>query len=500
MTDRDRHFRTEDLQTDLIGRSVRGGTATIFAHAIRFALNVGSTVVLARMLAPSDFGLITMVAAATGFLTILRDFGLSTATVQSREIDQSQVSTLFWVNVMTGALLALVIALASPAIAAFFHEPLLTKIGIAYGLVAFIESLGVQHEGLLRRRMRFGALSVADVGSLAAGVAAGVLMARAGFGYWALVGMRAVTEFVRAGWLWAVCDWRPRGAVRFSGVRSQLAFGGFLTLSRFVRFTARHVDRLLVGRIFGPEPLGLYNRARGWLFTPAHVVSGPMSRVAVPVLSRLTDEPERFRAWFRTGLGILATIALPTAAYLFADTRDIVLLILGDQWTAAIPIFRILAPVSIAAVARVGFEWCYVSLGRTDRQFRWEIVEMVVTVAAFVIAIRWGVNGMAATWSAISIALSIPGALYCFRGTPVNFADLAAGIASPLVASIVAAGVVHRVVLAEVVDGTVLRVAVHATLFVAVYAIVWLVLPGGRARASQYVRIALRMRRRRVDP
>ncbi len=503
MKDQDRHFRTQDLQDDLIGRSVRGGTVALSAQGARVLLSIVSTIVLARILAPGDFGIVAMVTASTGFLGILRDLGLATATVQSEEIDQGQVSTLFWVNVMTGALLALAVMLVSPAIASFFHEPRLVAIGIALGILGFLESFGTQHEGLLRRRMRFGALSIAEVVSLAVGVATGIALAVRGHGYWALVIMRFATEITRVSLLWILCDWRPERVIRFGRVRSQLAFGGYLTLSQFVRYTARHVDRLLVGRAFGAEVLGFYGRARGWLYTPAHLISGPVSRVAVPVLSRLRSEPARFRAWFCKGQEILASIALPMAAFLFADTRAVVLLILGDQWTPAIPIFRLLAPVAFAAVVRAGFGWCYVSLGRADRQFRWEVVEMVVTITAFLVGIRWGVQGVAAAWSLVAVSLALPGALYCFHGTPVRLNDLVKAFFAPVTASIAGAAAVRAFLAMNTIDSTIdstidntfLAVAVHAALFLFVYVLIWVGLPGGRERAKFFFGLAGRMRR-----
>ncbi|NNE08121.1 MAG: lipopolysaccharide biosynthesis protein [Gemmatimonadetes bacterium] len=495
MKDRDRHFRTLDLQDDLIGRSVRGGTVALGAQGTRVLLTVVSTIVLARILAPHDFGMVAMVTATTGFLGILRDLGLATATVQSEEIDQGQVSTLFWVNVITGALLAVAVILVSPAIAAFFREPRLVAIGIALGVLGLVESFGTQHEGLLRRRMRFGALSFAEVGSLAVGVVTGIVLALRGHGYWALVAMRFGTELTRISLLWILCDWRPDRTIHFGRVRSLLAFGGYLTLSQFVRYTARHVDRLLVGRAFGAEILGFYGRARGWLYAPAHLISGPVSRVAVPVLSRLRSEPERFRAWFGKGQEILASIALPLAAFLFADTRSVVLLILGDQWLPAIPIFRLLAPVAFAAVVHAGFQWCYISLGRADRQFRWSVFEMIVTITAFVVGMRWGVNGIAAAWSSVAILLAVPGALYCFHGSPIRTMDLVKSFFAPVTGSIAAAAAVRVFLAMRTIDNTILAVAVHAALFLFVYLLIWIGLPGGRERAKFFFGLAGRIRR-----
>ncbi|MFH1680970.1 MAG: lipopolysaccharide biosynthesis protein, partial [Candidatus Eisenbacteria bacterium] len=488
------YFHTDDLREDLRRRSVRAGLLTFVSIGGRFALVVGSTMILARLLTPRDFGLVAMVASVTGFVAIVRDFGLSTAAVQSERLDHPSASSLFWVNVFVALSLAILTALAAPLIARIFREPKLTAIGVAMGGLTFIEGLAAQHQALLRRRMRFGALTACEVGSLGAGVVAAVILAHQGARYWSLVLLRFVAASVQAALLWSLCRWRPSATFRFEEVRAFLGFGGRLTASRFVRYISRNADRFLVGRVLGAGVLGLYSKACGWLAAPFQLASWPVGRVAVPVLSRLQGEPARFRTYFRTGLAILASLGVPVIVFFFIDASEVILLLLGPQWTPAIPIFRLLAPVALAALFQMGFHWCFVSLGRADRQLRWELVSAAVTVAAFAVGLGWGAVGVAAAYSVASLLLLPPGVLYCFRGTPLRPVDLLHVFGRPAAGSLGAAGVLLLFKSGVRLESLPAAAVLHALLFGIGYAALWVLLPGGNRAAREYIRIGREFR------
>ena len=222
-------FDTEYLKTDLKGRSVRGGAVTMAAQGVTFFIRMGSTMVLARLLTPQDFGLIAMVTAVTGFVVMFKDMGLSMATVQKAEINHGQISTLFWINVVLSLGVMLVTAALAPAIAWFYGEPRLTWITLALAGAFVFGGLTVQHQALLRRSMRFGTLALIGIIGMLVGIVAAIIAAWYGAGYWALVIMQLSGAIAGAIAVWVACGWRPSLPVRCSGVREMLAFGGNLT-------------------------------------------------------------------------------------------------------------------------------------------------------------------------------------------------------------------------------------------------------------------------------
>src|SRR5208283_3831626 len=246
---------------DLRERTIRGGVARLCAQGVSFALRVGSLMVLARLLGPKDFGLVGMVTAFTGVLTLFRDFGLSSAAVQRATVTDEQISTLFWINVLFGALLCLLTVAMAPLIAAFYHEPRLFAVAAVLAIGFVFNAAGIQHSVLLQRQMRFTALALIGVVSLILGTACAIGGAMAGYGYWALVGMTVSLPFTNTIGLWLTSGWVPGMPQRRVGIRSMMRFGATLTLNGLVVYVASNLEKVLLGRFWGVDAIGIYGRA-----------------------------------------------------------------------------------------------------------------------------------------------------------------------------------------------------------------------------------------------
>lgn len=245
---------------DLKTKTLRRGLAKIASQTANLALRLGSLMILARLLDPRDFGLVAMVAVLTGVLSLFRDFGLSTATVQRTSVTEEQLSTLFWINVLVGTLLTCVALAGATLIADFYHEPRLRSITYALAGVFFFNGLAVQHSALLQRQMRFTTLAAIDTVSVAVSVAVGIGAALDGLGYWALVGMTLVAPVVYSILVWLASSWIPGLPHRKVGIGSNLRFGGTVN-STVVVYVAYNLEKVLLGRFWAAEALGIYGRA-----------------------------------------------------------------------------------------------------------------------------------------------------------------------------------------------------------------------------------------------
>jgi O-antigen/teichoic acid export membrane protein len=489
------HFRTERLMDDFRGRSVRAGAATIAAQAARLLLTIGSTMVLARLLAPEEFGRIAMVVAVIGLLIVFRDLGLPTATVRQPEISHEQVSSLFWVNLLLSIGIALVATALAPLLAWFYREPALLRITPVFGIISLADGLSLQHRALLGRQMRFGALALIEVFSLAAGVAIAIVSALLGARYWALVLYRLVTAITQTIACWAVCDWRPGGRIRLGEIRSMLEFGGFLSGSRMVRYLGRNLDRVVIGRSWSADSLGLYSKANGWMLGPFQQASWTVAKVAVPVLSRLQSEPDRYRRYFRQGMLLLIAPGMPFIAFFFLDAEKVIRILLGNQWDAAIPILRILAPAAVAALLNMGSYWVYASLGRAGRMLGWDAGATLATAVGILVGVRWGPKGVAAAYSLVTTLLFFPGIAYCFRGTSLRACDLLGAAWRPILASIPAGAFLFATRSAELSPGgRLLSLGLDLTLFGAIYLLAWIAVPGGIPVLRSLARLAMEIR------
>ncbi|MGL5794209.1 MAG: lipopolysaccharide biosynthesis protein, partial [Waterburya sp.] len=408
------YFNTAHLKTNLKQRSLRGGAVTIFAQASKFILKFGSTAILARLLSPEDYGLIGMATVVVGFVEYFKDLGLSTATIQRAEINHQQVSTLFWINLGVSLLVALIVALLAPAIALFYHEPRLQPITLGLAINFIFGGLTVQHQALLRRQMQFTSLAKIEVVSMAVGVIAAIVAAYYGLQYWALVVMLMGTTIANAIGVWIVCGWRPGLPSLNSKVGSILAYGGNLTGFSLVNYFSRNLDNLLIGKRWGSEQLGLYAQAYKLLLLPIQQINTPIDGVALPTLSSLQTEPEKYSRYYYKAILLITTLGMPIVAFMFADADKVILLMLGEQWLGAVPLFQFLIPAAFIGTFNVAPGWVYQSLGRTDRQFRIGIVIATITSIIFLVSVNWGAIGVAVAYGLSQPILMIIVIYHCY--------------------------------------------------------------------------------------
>ncbi|NOY40509.1 MAG: lipopolysaccharide biosynthesis protein [Planctomycetes bacterium] len=456
------------------------------AQGARLLLNLVSIMALARLLAPEDFGLVAMVVAVSGFVTLFKDMGLSMATVQRAEITHAQVSTLFWVNVAMGLVLGVLLVCLATPIAWFYTEPRLTRITMVLALGIPVSGLSIQHQALLRRQMRFVALAIVDTVSMLAGIVVAITLAMFGAAYWpeakywALVAMPLTTAVVGAIGVWVACGWRPSGPRRGSGVRPLLSFGGYLTGVNLLSYATLNIDKILIGRVLGAFPLGLYTQAYRLLMLPLQQINVPLTAIAIPVLSRLVDSPDRFRNYYRQGIFLLTAVSMPIVVFSFVAADELVLLVLTPKWADSTVIFRALAPAGFIWTLHVADYWVYLSVGRTDRQFRAWVVGTLLTAIAYVIGVQWGAVGVALALSLVQTVTRFPMLAYCFRGTPIRLADLGAAIWRPALASIVAGLITASLdCVLPVALSFVARLIASFSVFSASYVLVGIALPGG---------------------
>src|SRR6266850_60555 len=221
----DQHFRTDHLIAGIGERTVRGGLVMMSAHGLKFTLSIVATAIMARLLEPQDYGLIGMVGVALNFVSLFKDMGLNFATIQRAEINFQQISTLFWINVSMSLLITMLTVAIAPIIAWFYGEPRLTMIAVVLAAGFIFGGLAVQHEALLRRQMRFFALSTIALASMIAGYAVGITLALSGFHYWALVYSQLALLAANMLGVLLVCRWRPGRPRLDLGMRSMLSFG-----------------------------------------------------------------------------------------------------------------------------------------------------------------------------------------------------------------------------------------------------------------------------------
>ena len=418
------YFNTEHLTAALGSRTARGGVVTIVSHGLKFALSILGTAVLARLLTPHDYGLIGMVAVFTGFVAMFKDMGLSLATVQRAEISYDQISTLFWVNVTISLAITLLMMSLAPLIGWFYGEPRLTMITIVTSVGFFFGGLAVQHEALLKRQMRFYALSVIAFLSMMMVYVVGIIFAWRGASYWALVFSQLALLMSNAIGVWVMCRWRPGRPKRNTGVRSMLSFGGNITAYALTNYVSKNCDNLVIGRAFGPQLLGLYTKAAQLLSLPTDQINEPLASVGIPALSRLADSPERYRQAYVRMIEKVLMVTMPAVILMLATADWLVLMILGPQWGDSARIFVFMGIAGLFQPVALTGGWLLVSQGRVRDMLRWSLINAPISILSIVAGLPWGVVGVAASFSLGRILIANP-LLYWFigRSGPVRMGD-----------------------------------------------------------------------------
>jgi O-antigen/teichoic acid export membrane protein len=423
---------------DLKRRSVRGGFATLTAQGAKFVIQTGATMVLARLLSPEDFGLQGMVVVIIGFLGIFQTAGLGMATVQRPEVTHEQTSTLFWINVAVGAILTTLCALSAPLLVAFYHEPRLYWVGVVSGTTFIFSGLSAQHGALLGRAMRFQTQAKIGVLSLAVGSGTGVVMALFGCRYWSLVGMALTTSIVGAIAVWLAVPWVPGLPRRKCGVLSMLHFGGMATCNNFVGFLAWNTEKILLGRYWGADALGLYGRAYQLATLPVQQLNNALGSVAFPALSRIQHDAWRLAQSFLRGYSLLLSLTIPVSVTCALFAEEIVRIALGAKWIEAVPIFRLLAPVAVVFAVANPLSWLVLSTGRVGRALSMTTAMTPLVVLGVVLGLSHGPKGVAFGYSLAMTLLIIPIAAWSKLGTRITWTDLWEATKPPLLSGLLA--------------------------------------------------------------
>jgi PST family polysaccharide transporter len=442
-------------------------------------------------LTPQDYGLIGMMAVIVNFVSMFKDLGLATATIQKEEIDDQQISTLFWFNVALSLAVFVVTAAIAPAVSWFYGDSRLTWITAVYGVGFLFGGLAVQHEALLRRQMRFLSLAIVEVASLLIGITVAVVLAWRGFHYWALIFSQLTQGLSYTIGVWIVCRWRPGLPARGSGVRSMLVFGRNLTGFSVVNYFARNLDNLLIGKFWGSQQLGLYAKAYQLLLLPIEQINTPIAAVAVPALSRLNDEPERYRQAYLRILEKVAILTMPGVALMIMTSDWITLIVLGPQWVNAARIFALLGIAGLVQPIANTTGWLFVTQSRTHHMFQWGLIGSTIIILSIVAGLPWGAVGVAASYSITFVVVVLPALLWFVGRTgPVRTRDFYHTM-FPYVAA-TACSLLATFLFRKWVTVTVPLVGVAACLIIvaSMTFLVLVVLPDGRNALRDLTRIA----------
>jgi len=266
-------------------------------------------------------------------------------------------------------------------------------------------------------------------------------MALLGFRYWSLVGMAIASSIVGTALVWMAVRWVPGPPRRKCGVRSMLRFGGLATCNSFVVFLAWNAEKILLGRFWGADALGLYGRAYQLVTLPVQQLNGAIGGVAFPALSRIQHDAERLARSFLTAYSMLTSLTIPITITCALFAEEIVGIVLGDKWMAAAPIFRLLAPVAVVFTMGNPLSWLITSTGRIGRALAVRTATAPLMILGIVLGMNHGPTGVALGYSLAMTVVLIP-VTTCFKqGTGITWVDLLVAAKPQFLSGLLAAAV-----------------------------------------------------------
>lgn len=382
---------------------------------------MASITVLARLLTPEDFGLVGFLGSFTVILTLLRDMGLSPAIIQSERNLDEELNSLLLVSAGIGTLLFFLVSLVGIFLASFMGDPRIAWIAPWYGVMFLIDALGVIPLALMRREMQFKEIAIRDTLSNLLGIIVGITAAIYGASYWSLVLMAGSTSISACLLSWKCAGWLPqRKFVPFSQIKPLVLYGGAFTGGQLANVISENLDKLLIGRFFGMTELGYYTRAHVLIQTPTTALLGPVQTVLFPIMSKARQNSEHYRDavifWGKSTVYLFAILAALAAA----SSQGIVSLILGNEWSVTVDVFRWLALLLFARPLGSMVYLIMISEGNMKVFSAWVWTNVTLTIVAIVIGLKWGPTGVAAALGLAGVVLGVPIALW-FLARAGNF-------------------------------------------------------------------------------
>lgn len=410
---------------------IRWSSASQF---LRQGVQLLTTVLLARLLDPSDFGLVSMAAVVIALVQVFGDLGIASAVIQRKRVSADFLSSIFWANALFGIVVTATVAALAPLAAAFFGDPRVASILRVLSLGFLAGGLGIVQKAVLERDLAFRRLAYLETAATGAGAAVGIGLALSGAGAWSLAWQSVATAAATTALFWFGARWRPGWVFRWPEVRSVSSYSLNLTGFNLLNYFARNADYILIGRFLGAVPLGYYTLAYRIMFYPLQNISTVVGRVALPLFSRIQEDDAAFRAAYVKANGGIALAVVPMMLGLWAVAEPAVLLLFGPRWAPVVPLVLILAPIGMLQSVGSTVGTIYQVKGRTDLMLRWGIVAGALVVISFAAGLRWGVVGVAAAYAVASLALAYPNFAIPFRLIGLGVGEFLSGLARPLAA------------------------------------------------------------------
>jgi O-antigen/teichoic acid export membrane protein len=359
-------------------------------------LSIASTMILARVLLPDDFGIIGMVVVFTGFAELFLNFGFGMAIIQKKEVTQLELSSMFWVNLFLGVLLSLIFFFSASFLASFYEKQIIEGITKLISINFFLRSFVVVQNSLFRRKLNFKILAIANVIGLLTSKIVIISLALCGFGVWSLAFESITLSLVLILILWIRSDWKPKFIFSLESLREVYGFSINVSLARVLQYWSKNVDNFIVGKVLGSISLGYYSRSYRIMLLPVNNISTMLANVMFPAFSRIQDDLERIRMIYLKLTKMITLISIPMMVIVFLGARELTLIIFGSAWLAIVPIIKIMSLMGAVQSVYMITDSVYKAINKTNILVRVSLTRLfLLCVTVYFGSTIYGIEGAA---------------------------------------------------------------------------------------------------------
>lgn len=367
---------------DLRSKAVSGVKWTSLSTVVITVLQLGQLLILSRLLSVDEFGLMAIVTIIISLIRAFADLGVTAALIHFQDSTREQISTLYWLNIITGVVIYLLILLLNPVIAVFYPEPELLPILNIVAISMIISPLGSIFQTLFQKEMLFDILAKQEIAATTVATITTIILAYLGFGVWSLVVGQLLNMAVKTLSLIFYASGKIKISFyfKFSDVKGYLNFGVFQMGERGINFLSERIDQLIIGSMMGATSLGLYNFAYNLVSQPVTVLGPVLMKVGFPYFAKLQDNRAELRNAYLRILQVLMLVISPLLIGLGAAATELIPVVFDPKWSESVPNIRILILVFILRTAATPAGSLMLAVGRADLGFKWNLALFVISL------------------------------------------------------------------------------------------------------------------------
>lgn len=354
-----------------------------------------SSIILARLLTPYDYGCIGMLSIFMVLAEAFIDGGFGAALIQKKRPSQEDYSTIFYWNLCMAVLMYAILFVAAPAIARFYKIPLLSNVLRVQGLVLFIYAFNIVQRNQLRKKLNFKVLSIVTVSTSLIALCITIAMAYKGFGVWSLVAQNLITAAIPAIVFWFYIKWRPIWTFSWKSFKELFGFGFYMFLTSMLNTLGQQIQGLLIGKVYNPTTMGYYSKAHGFEKLASNSVSSIMTQVTYPLYAEVQDDKLRMINMIKRITMTLSYFTFPIMFILILLANPIFVLLFSEKWLPSVPYFQVLCLAGLANCLMSVNLQTISAIGKSKAMFIWTVVKRTVGISAIVVGLLlFGMKGL----------------------------------------------------------------------------------------------------------